>query len=89
MWSTVWRLFYACPSLLPQLNRTSPLKGRSAVLGDLQENCFVGVSCGRGPLGNSTYAITQTGLLCLFDSNRRLDKFTEVKVACVQSEEHC
>ena len=73
-------LFPVYPSLPSQLNRTSPLKGRSAVLGDLQDNCFVGVSCGRGSLGNSTYALTQSGLLCLFDASRRLDKFTEVKV---------
>ena len=67
-----------CPP--PQLNRSHPLKGRSAILNDLQDNCFVAVSCGRGPLSRNTYSLTKTGKVCLFDEHRVLDRFTEVKV---------
>ncbi len=64
-----------------QANRASPLKGRSAILGQLQNNCFISVACGRGPLSENTYTLTQSGFLCLFDSQRQLDRFTEVKVS--------
>ena len=68
-------------SSLSQLNRTHPLKGRSAILGELQDNCFVSVVCGCGPLANHTYTITKTGMVCLFDAKRLLDRFTETKVS--------
>lgn len=56
------------------------LKARSAILGDLQENDFVDVACGSGPLVMNTYALSKSGKLCLFDNRRMLEKFTEVKV---------
>ena len=68
-------------SSFSQLNRTHPLKGRSAILGELQDNCFVSVVCGCGPLANHTYTTTRTGLVCLFDAKRLLDRFTETKVS--------
>ena len=67
-------------SILLQKTSTVVLKARSAILGDLQDNHFVGVVCGSGTLSKNTYALTRSGRLCLFDNNRVLDKFTEVKV---------
>ena len=56
------------------------LTSRSVLLGELQENQFVAVVCGRGPLSKNCYVLTKSGQLCLFDDKRRLDRFTEVKV---------
>lgn len=63
------------------------LTSRSVLLGDLQENHFVAVVCGKGPLSKNCYVLTKSGRLCLFDDKRRLDRFTEVKVS--QSEGTC
>ena len=56
------------------------LTSRSVLLGELQENHFVAVACGKGPLSKNCYVLTKSGRLCLFDDRRRLDRFTEVKV---------
>lgn len=56
------------------------LTSRSVLLGELQENHFVSVVCGKGPLSKNCYVLTRSGQLCLFDDKRRLDRFTEVKV---------
>jgi len=68
-----------------KLNHAHPLKGRSAILGELQDNCFVSVACGRGPLADHTYTLTKTGIVCLFDSKRILDRFTETKASPAHS----
>ncbi|CAI8049410.1 WD repeat-containing protein 62, partial [Geodia barretti] len=60
-------------------NHTAPLKGRSAVLGDLQDNCFVAVECGRGSISSYTYVLTRTGVLCKFGHDRSLDQFVNVQ----------
>ena len=68
----------SCMPSVCSLQTSSPqlLTGRSAVLGDLHNNCFVAVSCGSGGL---TYAITRSGLLCQFNAKRQLVKYTAVK----------
>ena len=69
---------FACLSF--QSSSSQLLTGRSAVLGALQNNCFVAVACGRsGTRSQLTYALTRSGLLCLFDSKRQLVRYTEVK----------
>ena len=62
--------------LLLQCSSAQLLAGRSAVLGDLQNKCFVAVACGSDGL---TYTITRSGLLCQFNAKRQLVKYTEVK----------
>jgi hypothetical protein len=57
-----------------------PLMGRSAILGDQRNNYFCDVSCGRGDMSDSTYAITKSGLLCEFNNRRLLDKWVELRV---------
>lgn len=54
--------------------------GRSAILGEQRNNYFCDVGCGRGEMGDSTYAITKTGLLCEFNNRRLLDKWVELRV---------
>jgi len=56
-----------------------PLMGRSAILGEQRNNYFCDVACGRGEMGDSTYAITKSGLLCEFNNRRLLDKWVELR----------
>jgi len=56
------------------------LKSRSAILGELQQQNFVAVVCGKKSLAHFSYALTSTGQLCLFGRNRTLEKFTNTMV---------
>ncbi|XP_051175417.1 mitogen-activated protein kinase-binding protein 1 isoform X1 [Leptopilina boulardi] len=56
-----------------------PLMGRSAILGEQRNNDFVDVTCGKGEMADSTYAITKSGLLCEFNNRRLLDKWVELR----------
>jgi len=58
-----------------------PLMGRSAILGEQRNNYFCDVACGRGEMGDSTYAITKSGLLCEFNNRRLLDKWVELRTS--------
>lgn len=62
-----------------------PLMGRSAILGELRNNDFCAVACGKGERADSTYAITRNGQLVEFNSRRLLDKW----VACITSSANC
>lgn len=55
--------------------------GRSAILGEQRNNYFIDVACGRGEMGDSTFAITKSGLLCEFNNRRLLDKWVEMRVS--------
>lgn len=70
---------FAC-LLLRQYKEPVPLMGRSAILGEQRNNYFCDVGCGRGEMGDSTYAITKSGLLCEFNNRRLLDKWVELRV---------
>ena len=61
-----------------------PLMGRSAILGEQRNNYFCDVACGRGEMGDSTYAITKSGLLCEFNNRRLLDKWVELRVSTLK-----
>lgn len=56
-----------------------PLMGRSAILGELRNNDFCAVACGRGAAADSTYAITRNGHLVEFNSRRLLDKWVDCR----------
>nr|XP_019947162.1 PREDICTED: mitogen-activated protein kinase-binding protein 1 [Paralichthys olivaceus] len=62
-----------------------PLLGRSALLGELQNNFFCDVACGRGSKCDSTFCITSSGLLCEFNSKRMLDKWVDLRTSVAQS----
>uniref|UniRef100_A0A3Q4GX28 Mitogen-activated protein kinase binding protein 1 n=1 Tax=Neolamprologus brichardi TaxID=32507 RepID=A0A3Q4GX28_NEOBR len=47
-----------------KVNATVPLLGRSGLLGELRNNFFSDVACGRGRQAASTFCITSSGLLC-------------------------
>lgn len=64
----------------PQVNATVPLLGRSGLLGELRNNLFTDVACGRGKKADSTFCITSSGLLCEFSDRRLLDKWVELRV---------
>lgn len=56
-----------------------PLTGRSALLGDLRNNYFYDVACGKGACSDSTYAVTKSGLLCEFNKRRIIDRWVELR----------
>lgn len=62
-----------------------PLMGRSAILGELRNNDFCAVACGKGVAAESTYAITRNGHLVEFNSRRLLDKWVD----CRSSTAYC
>lgn len=66
---------------LLQVNATVPLLGRSGLLGELRNNFFSDVACGRGRQASSTFCITSSGLLCEFNDRRLLDKWVELRVS--------
>lgn len=72
---------YACFCPCIQVNSAVPLIGRSGLLGDHRNLVFCGVVCGRGHMALSTYCITSSGLLCLFNSSRQLEAWVNLKVS--------
>lgn len=51
------------------------------MLGELRNNFFADVACGRGKKADSTFCITSSGLLCEFNEKRLLDKWVELRVS--------
>ncbi|XP_053545590.1 LOW QUALITY PROTEIN: WD repeat-containing protein 62-like [Bombina bombina] len=64
-----------------EVNRTVPLVGRSGLLGDLRDNLICGVACGKGRNARSTFCISISGILCLFNARRVLEKWIKLKVS--------
>uniref|UniRef100_A0A674F5H5 Mitogen-activated protein kinase binding protein 1 n=1 Tax=Salmo trutta TaxID=8032 RepID=A0A674F5H5_SALTR len=64
-----------------KVNATVPLLGRSGLLGELRNNFFSDVACGKGHKAGSTFCITSSGLLCEFNDKRLLDKWVELRVS--------
>lgn len=58
-----------------------PLMGRSGLLGELQNNFFCDVACGRGLRSDSTFCVTASGLLCEFNGQRVLDRWVHLQVS--------
>ncbi|XP_035388495.1 mitogen-activated protein kinase-binding protein 1 isoform X1 [Electrophorus electricus] len=71
-----WYLDHAKSS---KVNATVPLLGRSGLLGELRNNFFSDVACGKGRKADSTFCITSSGLLCEFNDKRLLDKWVELR----------
>ncbi|CAF2007169.1 unnamed protein product [Rotaria magnacalcarata] len=49
-----------------------PLRAHDAILGELKNNLFTDVVCGRGDCAGSTYTGTANGLIFQFDEHRKL-----------------
>lgn len=75
--------FTSLPSPLCGIQASAPvpLLGRSGLLGELRNNFFCDVACGRGSTSDSTFCITSSGLLCEFNSRRMLDKWVDLRVS--------
>ncbi|KAM4640954.1 WD repeat-containing protein 62-like [Discoglossus pictus] len=85
------RFWYLETSKNLQVNGTVPLVGRSGLLGDLHDNVFCGVACGRGQNMGSTFCIANSGILCQFSEKRVLEKWIKLKVSastCLTVTEH-
>ncbi|KAK7142695.1 hypothetical protein R3I94_012145 [Phoxinus phoxinus] len=68
-----------------KVNATVPLSGRSGLLGELRNNFFSDVACGKGRKASSTFCITTSGLLCEFNDKRMLDKWVELRTSMATS----
>lgn len=75
----MWTLSH-CALLCLQVTSTVPLVGRSGILGELHNNVFCGVACGRGQMTGSTFCVSYSGLLCQFNEKRVLEKWINLKV---------
>ncbi|XP_048806137.1 mitogen-activated protein kinase-binding protein 1 isoform X3 [Lagopus muta] len=73
------KFWYLDDSKTSKVNATVPLLGRSGLLGELRNNFFADVACGRGKRADSTFCITSSGLLCEFNEKRLLDKWVELR----------
>ncbi|KAM6073796.1 mitogen-activated protein kinase-binding protein 1 isoform 2-T2 [Chlamydotis macqueenii] len=73
------KFWYLDDSKSSKVNATVPLLGRSGLLGELRNNFFADVACGRGKKADSTFCITSSGLLCEFNEKRLLDKWVELR----------
>ncbi|NXF34965.1 MABP1 protein, partial [Nyctibius bracteatus] len=79
------KFWYLDDSKTSKVNATVPLLGRSGLLGELRNNFFADVACGRGKKADSTFCITSSGLLCEFNEKRLLDKWVELRVSFMSS----
>ncbi|XP_054256276.1 mitogen-activated protein kinase-binding protein 1 [Indicator indicator] len=73
------KFWYLDDSKTSKVNATVPLLGRSGLLGELRNNFFADVACGKGKKADSTFCITSSGLLCEFNEKRLLDKWVELR----------
>ncbi|XP_055496959.1 mitogen-activated protein kinase-binding protein 1 [Leucoraja erinacea] len=73
------KFWYLDASKASKVNATVPLLGRSGLLGELRNNFFSDVACGRGRKAENTFCITSSGLLCEFNEKRLLDKWVELR----------
>uniref|UniRef100_A0A4W5L6F8 Uncharacterized protein n=1 Tax=Hucho hucho TaxID=62062 RepID=A0A4W5L6F8_9TELE len=62
-----------------------PLLRRSGLLGELRNNLFCDVACGRGSKADSTFCITFAGLLCELNSKRMLDQWVGLWTSVARS----
>ncbi|XP_050995300.1 mitogen-activated protein kinase-binding protein 1-like isoform X2 [Labeo rohita] len=79
------RFWYLEPSHANQHACPVPLMGRSGLLGELQNNFFCDVACGRGLKSDSTFCITSSGLLCEFNGRRILDRWVRLQTSSARS----
>ncbi|XP_033700764.1 WD repeat-containing protein 62 isoform X6 [Tursiops truncatus] len=85
------RFWFLEVSTEAKVTSTVPLVGRSGILGELHNNVFCGVACGRGQMTGSTFCVSYSGLLCQFNEKRVLEKWINLKVSlssclCVSQE---
>ncbi|XP_060790380.1 mitogen-activated protein kinase-binding protein 1 isoform X2 [Neoarius graeffei] len=73
------KFWYLDHTKASKVNATVPLLGRSGLLGELRNNFFSDVACGKGRKSSSTFCITSSGLLCEFNDKRLLDKWMELR----------
>eukprot|EP01138_Halocafeteria_seosinensis_P016161 gb/GECG01016491.1/.p1 GENE.gb/GECG01016491.1/~~gb/GECG01016491.1/.p1 ORF type:complete len:1438 (+),score=178.07 gb/GECG01016491.1/:1-4314(+) len=73
------------PSVRLQNENGQPaeLVGRPGIMPSVyHEEDFVDVVCGMGPSSDLTFALTESGYLCVFDHRRTLDQYVQIKADC-------
>ncbi|ERE52967.1 mitogen-activated protein kinase-binding protein 1 isoform 2, partial [Cricetulus griseus] len=92
------RFWFLEVSTEAKVTGTVPLVGRSGILGELHNNIFCGVACGRGHMSGNTFCVSYSGLLCQFNEKRMLEKWINLKytsscfeegLRCFVSPLHC
>ncbi|KAL6035093.1 hypothetical protein STEG23_027287, partial [Scotinomys teguina] len=73
------RFWFLEVSTEAKVTGTVPLVGRSGILGELHNNIFCGVACGRGQMAGNTFCVSYSGLLCQFNEKRVLEKWINLK----------
>ncbi|XP_019733982.1 mitogen-activated protein kinase-binding protein 1-like isoform X1 [Hippocampus comes] len=73
------KFWYLDHSRTSKVSAAVPLLGRSGLLGELKNNFFCDVACGRGPQASSTFCISTSGLLVQLDQRRMLHKWVELR----------
>ncbi|KAL2082137.1 hypothetical protein ACEWY4_021955 [Coilia grayii] len=79
------RFWYLDQPSSTKVDSPVPLLGRSGLLGELQNNFFCDVACGRGKQSGSTFCITSSGLLCEFNEKRMLEKWVDLRSSVARS----
>ncbi|XP_066098569.1 WD repeat-containing protein 62 [Saccopteryx bilineata] len=75
------RFWFLEVSTETKVTGTVPLIGRSGILGELHNNVFCDVACGRGQMAGNTFCVSYSGLLCQFNEKRVLEKWINLKVS--------
>ncbi|XP_057715506.1 mitogen-activated protein kinase-binding protein 1 isoform X1 [Corythoichthys intestinalis] len=73
------KFWYLDHSRTSKVSAAVPLLGRSALLGELKNNFFCDVACGRGQQASATFCISTSGLLVQLDQRRMLHKWVELR----------
>lgn len=76
------KFWYLQESAERRVNSTVPLIGRSGLLGEYKTSVFSGVACGRGIMSHSTFCISRSGLLFVFNARRTMDAWLHLKTSC-------
>ncbi|XP_077586847.1 mitogen-activated protein kinase-binding protein 1-like isoform X2 [Stigmatopora nigra] len=72
------KFWYLDHSRTSKVSTAVPLLGRSALLGELKNNFFCDVVCGRGKQASATFCISTSGFLLQLDQRRMLYKWVEL-----------
>ncbi|XP_077476735.1 mitogen-activated protein kinase-binding protein 1 [Stigmatopora argus] len=72
------KFWYMDHSRTSKVSTAVPLLGRSALLGELKNNFFCDVACGRGKQASATFCISTSGFLVQLDQRRMLHKWVEL-----------
>ncbi|KJE96850.1 hypothetical protein CAOG_07111 [Capsaspora owczarzaki ATCC 30864] len=75
----IWTIERPTQPSSPSSESSSILQGKPLGLGEQASQTFTSVACGVGAAKDRIFAITATGILCTFNSQRQLENWMDVK----------